>query len=185
MTDHEERFRALYAEHFDAMLAYATRRVDQPHDAADVVADVFLVAWRRVDALPTGDDARLWLYGVARKIVFNQRRSRQRRDRLGVRLRSQLVDRVERDPSDESLQRLTVQAALACLGELDREVLTLTIWEELEPREIAAVVGSNAQAVRTRLSRARARLRDALGNDVGHAGHVQGVRPGLIPEEGR
>lgn len=182
--DHEERFRTLYATHFDALLRYALRRVDQPPDAADVVADTFLVAWRRVDELPSGDEARLWLYGVARKVVFNQRRGRQRRDRLGVRLRHELAETVHPDPAGDATERIVVRAALSRLGEIDREVLTLTVWEELEPREIAEVLGVSAQTVRTRLSRARGRLRDVIGNDLGVAGHVRVVRAELNPEEG-
>jgi RNA polymerase sigma-70 factor (ECF subfamily) len=80
-----------------------------------------------------------------------------------------------------------VRDALARLGELDREVLSLTVWEELEPREIAEVLGVSAAAVRTRLSRARARLRDLLGDELGAAGHVaQGStsRPRIALEEG-
>ena len=181
--DHEHRFRTLYAAHFDEMLAYALRRVAQPTDAADVVADVFLVAWRRVDALPPGDEARLWLYGVARKVVFNQRRGAQRRDRLGLRLRHELADRVAPDHADESSDRITVRAALARLGETDREVLTLTVWEQLEPREIADVLGVSAETVRTRLSRARRRLHDVLGHDLAPTGHVRGVHPESNPQE--
>lgn len=184
-ADHEHRFRTFYAEHFDALLAYAVRRVAQPQDAADVVADAFLVAWRRVDELPPGDEARLWLYGVARKVLFNLRRSRQRRDRLGLRLRHELSHAATVDPAGEVTERIAVRAALARLGELDREVLTLTVWEELEPREIAQVLGVSAQTVRTRLSRARGRLREQFGNDLGIVGHVQGVRTELTPEEGR
>lgn len=183
--DHEQRFRSFYAAHFDALLAYAVRRVPQPQDAADVVADAFLVAWRRIDELPPGDEARLWLYGVARKVVFNLRRSRQRRDRLGLRLRHELSNATTADPAGEVTERIAMRAALSRLGELDREVLTLTVWEELEPREIAQVLGVSAQTVRTRLSRARGRLREQIGNDLGAVGHVRGVRPDLTPEEGR
>lgn len=182
MTSHEERFRALYAEHFDALLRYALRRVDQPQDAADVVADTFVVAWRRVDDLPPGDEARLWLYGVARKVVFNQRRGRQRKDRLGVRLRHALHTAAVGDPAEDATDQLAVRAALSRLGELDREVLTLTVWEDLEPREIAEVLGVSAQTVRTRLSRARGRLRDVLGNEMVAPGQIQGVRQGVRAE---
>jgi RNA polymerase sigma-70 factor (ECF subfamily) len=88
------------------------------------------------------------------------------------------------DATGDATERMAVRAALSRLGELDREVLTLTVWEELEPREIAEVLGVSAQTVRTRLSRARGRLRDELGNDLGTAGHVRGVRTELTPEEG-
>lgn len=182
--DDEDRFRLFYAAHFDALLAYALRRVARPEDAADVVADAFLVAWRRVDDLPPGDEARLWLYGVARKVLANQHRGGRRRDRLGQRLREQLSHAASRDHAVDVTERLAVQDALNRLGALDREVLTLTVWEGLEPREIAEILGVNAQAVRTRLSRARGRLRDLISNDMGAAGHVTGVRPFLAPEEG-
>ena len=90
-SDHDERFRDLYTRHFDALLAYAVRRVPRPEDAADVVADTFLVAWRRRSHLPAGDEARLWLYGVARNMLANKRRGDRRRDRLGEALRQRLM----------------------------------------------------------------------------------------------
>jgi RNA polymerase sigma factor (sigma-70 family) len=188
--DHHDRFRELYTRHFDALLAYALRRVSRPEDAADVVADTFLVAWRRRSHLPPGDEARLWLYGVARNMLANQRRGDRRRDRLGEALRVRLAGSsvlLARDPSTAVTEHAAVRDALARLGELDREVLSLTVWEELEPREIAEVLGVSAQAVRTRLSRARARLRDMLGDELAPAGHVgQGStsRPRLALEEG-
>ena len=82
-VDDTERFRALFAAHRSAVLAYARRRVD-PDAAADVVAETFLVAWRRLDAVP--DDALPWLYGVARKVVGNQRRAQRRSQALVERL---------------------------------------------------------------------------------------------------
>jgi RNA polymerase sigma-70 factor (ECF subfamily) len=172
--DHHDRFRSLYASHFDALLVYALRRVSRPEDAGDVVADTFLVAWRRRSTVPAGDDARLWLYGVARHVLANQRRGDRRRDRLGEALRERLAASThlwtEPDPSAAVTGTLVVRDALARLGDLDREVLTLTAWEELEPRHIAEVLGISAQAVRTRLSRARSRLRDLLGDEVELAG---------------
>jgi RNA polymerase sigma factor (sigma-70 family) len=187
--DLEDRFRQFYAANFDALLAYALRRADGPEDAADVVAESFLVAWRRVRELPAGEEARLWLYGVARKVVANQRRGGRRRGRLGDRLRTQLADRVAPDHAERVSAGHDVREALSRLGDLDREVLVLHAWEGLEPREIAVVVGANAAAVRTRLTRARSRLRELLGEEVRDApvlsGHVSGVRPILSSEEGR
>jgi DNA-directed RNA polymerase specialized sigma24 family protein len=65
-------FGRLYREHGRAILAYALRRVGDPEDAADVVAETFLIAWRRLGDVPAGDRARLWLYAVARRVVANQ-----------------------------------------------------------------------------------------------------------------
>ena len=78
----EERFRRLYAVNFEALLAYAMRRVEQPEDASDVVAETFLVAWRRSGDLPPDDEVRLWLYGVARRVLANHHRAGTRRERL-------------------------------------------------------------------------------------------------------
>ncbi|MGN9812673.1 RNA polymerase sigma factor [Micromonospora sp. BQ11] len=184
-TEHEDRFRRVYAANFAPLLAYATRRVEQPEDAADVVAEAFLVAWRRSRDMPPEEEARLWLYGVARRVLANHHRGGVRRERLGERLRQRLRGAVAVDPGREVPERLTVQAALARLGELDREVLMLTFWEGLEPREAAAVLRVNPAVVRTRLSRARARLRDLVGDDLGPAGHVLDVMAVPASEEGR
>lgn len=184
-TAHEDRFRRIYAGNFEALLAYALRRVGQPADAADVVAETFLIAWRRHADIPGGDETRLWLYGVARRVLANQLRGGVRRERLGVRLRQRLTAAVAPDPASEVPERLRVRAAMARLGELDREVLMLTGWEGLEPREAAAVLGVSPAVVRTRLSRARARLRELLGDDPGPPGHVLDVLTAPVPEEGR
>ncbi|MEV6348112.1 RNA polymerase sigma factor [Actinoplanes sp. NPDC051851] len=183
--DHEDRFRRVYADHFEALLAYAIRRVDRPEDASDIVAETFLVAWRRVREIPPDTEAKLWLYGVARRVLANHHRGDQRRDRLGDRLRQRLTGGPAVDPGTEVPDRLVVRAALARLGELDREVLTLTVWDGLEPREVATVLGVNAAAVRTRLSRARGRLRELIGDERASSGHVLDVLTRLIPEEGR
>ena len=181
--EHEQHFRQVYAATFEPLLAYALRRVEQPADAADVVAETFLVAWRRRREIPAGGEARLWLYGVARRVLANHHRGGVRRERLGQRLRQRLA--LATDPAEEVPQRLAVRDALARLGELDREVLLLTVWEGLEPREAAAVLDVSPAAVRTRLSRARARLRQLVGDDPAASGHVLDVLTAPVPEEGR
>jgi RNA polymerase sigma-70 factor (ECF subfamily) len=185
----EDRFRQFYAANFDALLAYALRRADHPEDAADVVAESFHVAWRRIREVPAADEARLWLYGVARNVLANHRRGGRRRERLGERLRTHLAERIAPDHAERVSAGHDVREALSRMGDLDREVLVLSAWEGLEPREIAVVVGASAAAVRTRLTRARSRLRELLGDRVGDvtvlSGHVSGVRPILTSEEGR
>src|SRR5437588_5430176 len=79
------RFRTLYENNYDAILGYTLRRAPQA-DALDVVAETFLVAWRRLERVPVGDDARLWLYGTARRVLANHVRAERRRARLGGRL---------------------------------------------------------------------------------------------------
>ena len=81
------------------------------------------------------------------------------------------------------MARLDVAAGIDGLGERDREVLRLATWEELEPREIAEVLGLSAPAVRKRLSRARARLRAVAGHEAPTSGQVAGVRSVPQPQE--
>ncbi|MEU6074924.1 RNA polymerase sigma factor [Micromonospora sp. NPDC047074] len=182
---HEDRFRRFYAGNFDSLLAYALRRVEHPEDAADIVAEAFLVAWRRRHDLPADAEARLWLYGVARRVLANHQRGGTRRQRLGERLRQQITAAVAADPGTEVPERLAVQAALARLDEMDREVLMLTVWEGLEPREAASVLRVSPATFRTRLSRARARLRGLVGDDLGPPGHVLDALTAPAPKEGR
>ncbi|WP_232676773.1 RNA polymerase sigma factor [Nocardioides sp. R-C-SC26] len=183
--DRERDFGVLYAEHFDAVLGFALRRTDRPEDAADVVADTFLVAWRRLAHVPPGHEARPWLYGVARRVLANQRRGGLRRAALGSRLRHELV-RIVPDRTAESDGRLDVAAALRRLSARDQEVLELHLWEQLEPREIAEVLGLTTVVVRPRLSRARARLRSLLesdGNDPPSGGHLSSRQPHPVRKE--
>jgi RNA polymerase sigma factor (sigma-70 family) len=189
---HQERFRHVYAEHVDRVLGYALRRVDRPEDAGDVVAETFLVAWRRLGDVPDEPATRLWLYGVARRVLANQRRGERRRTALGERLSADLAVSVP-DHAPGVAERLRYAHALEQLAERDREMILLHAWEGLEPREIAEVLGVSAVAVRSRLSRARARLRSQLGDDSHEddchepapAGHLPSRTPLLVHEEGR
>ena len=85
--EREERFRELFNSSYHHVLGYALRRAASRDDAADVVAETFLVAWRRLDDLPSEALTRPWLYGVARRVLANQRRSTGRRELLAARLR--------------------------------------------------------------------------------------------------
>jgi RNA polymerase sigma factor (sigma-70 family) len=157
----EIRFRELYAEHRGEILAYALRRVADPEDAADVLAETFLVAWRRFDDLPPQDQARFWLIGVARRALANQRRGDDRRSKLVERLRNELAAdlvQIRADGPDGG----EVLAALATLEAADQELLRLTAWEGFGPSEMASVLGISSVAARSRLHRARRRLRLAL-----------------------
>jgi RNA polymerase sigma factor (sigma-70 family) len=155
----EVRFDQLYADHGVDLMAYSLRRSDGPEDAADVVAETFLVAWRRAGEVPSGPDALFWLYGVARRVLANHQRGERRRARLVDRLRVE----VSADPSQPATEADgAVTRALELLGESDREILLLAGWEGLEPAQIARVLGISAVAARSRLHRARRRLRKQL-----------------------
>lgn len=176
MSEREAAFRAVYADHVDAVLGYALRRVDRPEDAADVVSDTFLVAWRRLRQVPPEPGTRPWLYGTARRVLANHRRSTHRRVALGDRLRAELTGIVP-DPAEGVAVDADVSAALDRLSGRDQEVLQLHLWEGLEPREIADVLGLSDVVVRPRLSRARARLRRLLDRD-GETGPPATATPG-------
>lgn len=155
------RFERLYSEHGRPVLAYAVRRSACAQDGADVLAETFLVAWRRLDDIPRGEEARLWLYGVARRVLANQHRSERRRERLAERMRHELSAALDELPV-RGLEPGTVREALDRLADEDQEILRLSAWEELTPREISSVLGIGHVAARSRLHRARQRLRDAL-----------------------
>lgn len=167
-----ERFELLFDRHRRAVLGYALRRVDEPADAADVLAETFLVAWRKLDDVPAGSAALPWLLAVARRVLANQRRGARRRGGLAERLRGELTAAIPRHgavPAGDSEQG-RLAAALARLPEADRELILLVGWEELEPSQIAVVLGIQPETVRTRLHRARARLREALAAEDAGAG---------------
>jgi len=157
----EVRFRRLYKENGKDLLAYALRRAQDPEDAADVVAETFLVAWRRGPEVPHGAAARLWLFGVARRILSNQQRAERRRAKLAERLRVDLATEFEHRLESEG-ERDGLRATLERLDPDDRELLTLIAWEELTPAQAARVLGISAVAARSRLLRARRRFRAEL-----------------------
>jgi RNA polymerase sigma factor (sigma-70 family) len=155
------RFRLIFDQQRRAVLAYVLRRVDDPEDAADAVAETFLVAWRRLDDVPRGDGARPWLLGVARRVLANQRRGARRHTGLADRLGRELATQIP-VVEDASETDLLVRRALEALTDDDREILLLAGWEGLSPAEIAVAVGLSGAAARSRLHRARRRLRAEL-----------------------
>jgi RNA polymerase sigma-70 factor (ECF subfamily) len=154
-----QRFSDLYRENARELLGYALRRSADPDDAADVVAETFLTAWRRLSDVPPGDEARLWLYGTARNVLANETRGARRRGALTERLREELRSQL---PTHRGPDGGAVLEALGSLGEADRELLTLIGWEELTPTQAARALGISPLAARTRLHRARRRLRARL-----------------------
>jgi RNA polymerase sigma-70 factor (ECF subfamily) len=136
-VDPQTRFEELYRAYADRVHAYALRRTT-PATADDVVAEVFLVAWRRLDRVP--DEPFAWLLGVARRVLANRRRSESRAAALHRRLVGH--QRVE-DTAFIAVDG-RVHEALARLGDRDRELLLLVAWEGLKPAELAEVLGRAA-----------------------------------------
>lgn len=154
------RMEALFTQHHRSVLGFALRRVSEPTDAADVVADVFLIAWRRLSDVPDGDAARAWLFGTARRVLANQRRGDLRRNGLAQRMKLELEAHLPFHEPDAECT--ATRQALSELSERDREILQLSVWEELSPAEIAVAMDMRGTTVRSRLHRARKRFETHL-----------------------
>lgn len=157
------RFETLYTANHDRILGFLMRRVADPQDAADLLGETFLTAWRRLEAVPAGDEARLWLYGVARNLLANHHRGERRRSDLARHLREDVAaaHRMPRAPAyDGDVSQ--IGGAFRSLPEGDQELLALVGWEGLDHAQIAKVLGCSRNAVRIRLHRARKRFNRAL-----------------------
>jgi RNA polymerase sigma-70 factor (ECF subfamily) len=167
-----ERFEALVGSAYVPLQRYLRRRTDRA-TADDVLGDVLLVMWRRVDDVPT-DLPLPWCYGVARGCLANAARGARRHRQLLRRLAEQPQPDTAADTDDPDLE-----SALAGLPPTDQEVLRLWAWEQLPPREIAVALGITPNAASIRLHRATRRLRQGLGagKEVGQGGQV-GPREG-------
>ncbi len=160
--DVEERFNALYRAHHGAILRYAARRTD-PDTARDVVSETFLVAWRRLAAVPADpSQVEPWLYAVARLVLANAERARRRSQRVAERVWHESHDEQVPDPAAAVSERQRIAQALQRLSETDREALRLIGWEELDIAGAALVMGCSRSAMAVRLHRARRRLDRAL-----------------------
>ena len=155
------RFEAVYRELYGPICGYTLRRVRDPEDAAEAIAETFATLWRRFDRCPQGEQLRPWLYGVARRVIANQRRGERRRGALGERLVAHF-DPAAFEAAFSPADATALAQAFAGLSEADRELLSLVAWEGLTRDEIAVALGTNRATVRLRLHRARKRLRDAL-----------------------
>jgi RNA polymerase sigma-70 factor (ECF subfamily) len=141
-----------------ALLQYFERRV--PHsDAPDLFGETLLVIWRRADALPADDEqARMWLFGVARRVLASSQRGSVRRQALVDRLRDEaaVAENLVAPPDYE------LAAALAALNAVDAEIIRLVHWDGFSLADVALHLDRPAGTIRSRYSRARSALRDAL-----------------------
>jgi RNA polymerase sigma-70 factor (ECF subfamily) len=163
MNDDRDWLEAMWNQHAGRVYAYAARRVGRD-GADDVVADTFVVAWRNRMSRPSRELP--WLYGVARRVIADRRRSGERLARLVDRL----ADIAPASNTYGADDHLAAAGALDSLSEEDREVLLLTAWEGLPAADAARVLGVTAPSYRMRLSRARRRLARALAPESG-GGH--------------
>ncbi|MCX4788721.1 MULTISPECIES: RNA polymerase sigma factor [unclassified Streptomyces] len=176
--EHPEIFAGLYDRHAPDIHRYAARRLGEGA-ADDITAETFLIAFRsrrRYDR--THRNARPWLYGIAANLIGKQRRSEER----GLRA----LARTGRDPvaaswSDRCDDRIAAQAplagALASLSPGDRHVLLLVAWADLGYQEVAEALGIPLGTVRSRLNRARRKVREALDMDPSFTPDVMELTP--------
>jgi RNA polymerase sigma factor (sigma-70 family) len=132
--DHDERehFRRLFDASYRPLLAYSRRRTTSAADAEEVVAETLLVAWRRRGEMPGGPDATRWLYGVARRVLANQRRDLSRRGRIQLAVGPPTGGPQRPDEAAEAADATrAVMAAARRLSEADRQILRLVAWEGL------------------------------------------------------
>ncbi len=160
VVEPQAQFEQLYRAYADRVHAYALRRTTASA-ADDVVAEVFLIVWRKLPTVP--DQPLPWLLGVARRVLANRRRSDSRAAALHERLAGILGHRTRSVLSAEVDDR--VQRALAGLGERDRELLLLVAWEGLRVNEAAEALGVRSGTLAVRLHRARQRLARLLADE--------------------
>jgi RNA polymerase sigma-70 factor (ECF subfamily) len=150
---------ALFDAHSSAVFAFALRRTSRS-EAEDVVSETFLVAWRRLEALP--DPPLPWLLGVARRVLGNRRRSDGRQSGLRTRLRTD-APAVVLPPSEDTSEAGVVRAAVDSLPSAERDAIMLLAWEGLTADEAAVVLGCTRAAFYVRVHRARRKLAARLG----------------------
>ncbi|MDO5629418.1 MAG: sigma-70 family RNA polymerase sigma factor [Mobilicoccus sp.] len=160
-------FTALYDVVYDDVLRYVTRRLHPDGAGAeDVVAEAMTTAWRRRRDLPRElDDARAWVFGIARGCLLNDARSRRRRTALGVRLASIEGGAVSEDGADLAISRADLARAWSRLSDDQQDVLSLAVFEGLDSARAGRVLSISAAAYRVRLARARSALRHDLDVD--------------------
>ncbi|MFD0339873.1 RNA polymerase sigma factor [Streptomyces sp. NPDC127117] len=155
----------LYDEHAQVLYRYALRVTGDWAEAEDVVSVTFLEAWRSRERLrPDGDSLRPWLLGIATNVMRRNARVRRRRDIALARVpeRGSIPDFADDLVAHlaDSEQLRAAHDALARLRRRDREVFTLVVWEGLDYVAAAEALGVPVGTVRSRLSRARTRLRE-------------------------
>lgn len=159
----ETQFEALYRAYAREIYAYCLRR-SNVDEAKDATSEVFVVAWRRREELPYGDDVLPWLYGVSRKVLANRTRSNRRRERLALKVAGQQQSSI---PGPESQivrneEHTELLNALAKLPETDQEILRLVEWDGLSREQVAEMQFVSRAAIDKRIRRAYKKLARTL-----------------------
>ncbi|GAA1099934.1 RNA polymerase sigma factor [Kitasatospora arboriphila] len=198
---HQSAFGEIFDDHADALYGYALRTLGDWAAAEDVVSLTFLEAWRlRGKLLEDGGSVRPWLFGIAANVLRNTARAARRHRAAMARLpereavpdfTDELVGRL-----DDDARLAATRRALAGLRRGEREVFALCVWSGLDYAAAAEALGVPVGTVRSRLSRARTRLRGLAEEELaavrrgaepsGRSGQVRGDRvPAVRSVEGK
>lgn len=169
-------YERLFGAHYRAVAGFVARRVHPTH-VEDVVAEVFLVAWRRQAQIPVEPESRPWLLGVARNVILAQCRAAGRQTQLQVRLADDLAVARQHDDSETVATRLDVARAWRMLTPASQEVISLAVHDGLTGPQAARALGISPVAYRLRLSRARRALRRFLAATPSPAAALNSVVP--------
>ncbi|ROO89964.1 RNA polymerase sigma-70 factor (ECF subfamily) [Actinocorallia herbida] len=166
-VDAPERFAEVFDRYARDVHGYVVRRLGPAH-ADDVVAETFLIAFRRRARYDTSrENARPWLYGIATNLVARHHRAEKRflraLERTGVDPVAAAFDDGVVDRVAAGAQQRALAGALAGLSRGERDVLLLIAWGGLGYEEVAGTLGIAIGTVRSRLHRGRAKVRAALG----------------------
>jgi RNA polymerase sigma factor (sigma-70 family) len=146
-------------ESSEDLLRFFLRRLER-EDAADALADVMTTAWRRVDALPEpAEEARMWLFGIARNVMLHASRGNVRRALLAKKLRGVMM---LSSPSPAPDSGIEIRDAINRLDSDLAELIRLVHWDGFSLVEAAALLGMPASTARGRYQRAKEALREAL-----------------------
>ncbi len=163
MGQRDSRLERLAREHGAAVANYLRRRIYplSPSELDDLVEEVLVITWRRLDAVPVDAEA-AWMIGTARNVLANARRKQSRRDTFMATMRPSGTDA---SAEEYVVADAAIRDALASLSDADREILLLHYWDGLDAAQLATVFSVTTNAAAVRLSRSLGRFRELMGAD--------------------
>ena len=168
--DAKARFEQLYRTRYDDVFYFVVRRIggtggDQVARAEEVTAETFTAIWRNLDKVPGNpDEAKAWLYGVARNCLLHDQRSSSRRSALAIKVTAYAASGVE-TPDDQAVHNLDFARAWVQLNATEQEALALAAFEGLPAAQAAQVLKISTSAYKFRLHTARTKLRKLLNQE--------------------
>jgi RNA polymerase sigma-70 factor (ECF subfamily) len=160
-ADREKRIHDLFQANSASVLTYFARRVTPLEDAADLLSETLVVVCRRPRAIPEHpEDARMWLFGIARNTMRNYERGKRRGSALADQLRSTLTGVPN---EDSTVEVIDVRAAIASLRPEDRELVRLIYWDGFSTEPAAEIIGISGSTARGRMQRIKSIMRERVG----------------------